>query len=121
MNRLKFSFNWNNKLSCGSFTSIRMWNPEKYRIGNTLHVVLTKKDGTVKTDYGDAVIADIRRIKLDQINEFVARLDTGYDAERCKDLLRTMYKNKRIDWTRQELVYLLLVKVGTQPEQTNLF
>jgi hypothetical protein len=53
---------------------------------------------------------------LDQINDWIARLDTGYDAEKCKELLRTMYKNKGIDWSKQQLAYVMLERYEPNPQ-----
>lgn len=35
---LRFTYNWNNKLLCKTFTSIRMYNPVKYEVGNIYRV-----------------------------------------------------------------------------------
>lgn len=43
MKAIKFSKNWNNKLECDIFTTIRKWTPEKreyYTIGETFDVIL---------------------------------------------------------------------------------
>ncbi len=104
-NRLEFSQNWNNKLNGEAFTTIRLWNEKKYFAGNELPVY--EKDFS----HGFARIISVKRLKLHQINEHIARLDTGYSARECQEMLRTMYKNKRIDWDSQELAYCLLVYV----------
>lgn len=117
---LNFHTNWNGKLTNGAFTTIRMWNPGKYAAGATFDIRLTDKDGHVKTNYGEAAVAEVRRMKIHQINEFIARLDTGYSAEETKNILKTMYKNKNINWTTQELAWVLLVKYKKEPQQTSL-
>ena len=57
-------------------------------------------------------------MKLHQINEYIARIDTGYSADECQNIIRTMYKNKRIDWNTQDLALCLFVYVD---EKKNLF
>ena len=32
MKEIRFSYNWNNKLNCHSYTTIRIHNPSKYEI-----------------------------------------------------------------------------------------
>lgn len=90
--QLDFSANWNNKLSCTSFTSFRLHNPRKYAVGKKLSVMFQGKN------LKDVEIRSIRTIKLDQVNEFIAQVDTGYSVEEFKKLVRTMYKNKNIDF-----------------------
>ena len=103
--RLDFSHNWNGKLNGKAFTSIRLWNEGKYQVGNEYKIRLgnTKK--------GVARLVSLKRIRLDQINDHIALLDTGYMANECKELIRTMYKNKHIDWNNQYLAYCLFVYV----------
>lgn len=39
-------------------------------------------------------------------------MDTGYDAETCKKMLREMYKNKPfINWDVQPLAYVMLKRI----------
>jgi len=117
---LNFHTNWNGKLTNGAFTTIRMWNPSRYAPGVIFDIRLTDKDGHVKINYGEAAVVDIRKIKIHQINEFIARLDTGYSAEETRNILKTMYKNKTIDWTNQDLALVLLIKVKNPPIQHTL-
>ncbi|MFR9165016.1 MAG: ASCH domain-containing protein [Dysgonomonas sp.] len=103
MDKLDFSYNWNNKLRCRCFTTLRLRNDEKYYKGARFEVSMS---GYPK---GKAKVVDIKIIKLNQINEWIARLDTGYSARETKDILKKMYKNKPyINWDTQELSYALL-------------
>ena len=101
--RLDFAYNWNKKLNCKAFTSIRLWNENKYQVGNVFEVWLgnTKK--------GVASLVSLKRMRIDQINDHIALLDTGYRADECKDMIKTMYKNKRINWSTQYLAYCLFI------------
>lgn len=82
----KFSYNWNNKLDCKNFfTTIRLHNPKKYWI-NAIHRIFLKE-----VDLGTAKIAQIRTIRLDEIDAFTASLDTGYNAAQTRSLFRKMY------------------------------
>lgn len=121
MDWLKFSHNWNNKLQCQAFTTIRFWNSEKYQPGKQLKIVLTDSKGAVKTDYGTATIASVYQITLQQITEYIARIDTGYSAAETQDILRTMYKAKDINWQNQRLALVVLVKDKQEVNQKSLF
>lgn len=101
MNKLNFSYNWNNKLECKAFTTIRL--SSKYNKNEKVIVQLNK------VDKFEARIVDVRHFKIDKINEFVAMIDTGYSAAETKDILKKMYSKKNIDWLSRD-VYLYLVK-----------
>ena len=100
---LDFAYNWNNKLDCHAFSTIRMRNDKKYYVGARKNIRLKE---VVK---GSAVIVAVSYFLLDKINESVARIDTGYSAEECKGILKKMYKNKPINWGTQQLVFCVLV------------
>jgi len=99
---LDFTTNWNNKLNCDCFTTLRLFNPIKHCVGNRFSIRLR---GFHK---GYANLIAVRTILLDGINDFAARLDTGYSAKECQEVIRTMYKNKRIDWKTQRIAFCLL-------------
>lgn len=112
---LNFSTNWNNKLRCRSFTTIRMRNDTKYHKGAILSIALQNYPK------GKAKVIGISFMTLDKISEWIARLDTGYSAKDCKEMLKTMYKNNpTIDWKTQEFAYILLAWEG-QERMSDLF
>lgn len=108
MNRsqIQFSTNWNNKLSCKYFTTTRLASP-KYQIGNTFDIFL--KDKFQFT----AKVIESRLIDLNTLDEYKARLDTGYSKPETVKMLRTMYKNK-VNLDTAMFCYLLLEKM--EPE-----
>ncbi|MDH8700842.1 hypothetical protein M2138_000176 [Dysgonomonadaceae bacterium PH5-43] len=110
---LDFSNNWNNKLNCDAFSTLRLRNDKKYFIGAEKSIILK---GTLK---GQATIVGISYFTIDKINESIARLDTGYSAEKCRDIIKTMYKNKRIDWSTQQLAFCILAY--EKPIKNDLF
>lgn len=109
LDKLQFSYNWNCKLDCQNFTTLRLRNAIKFEVGKCFEVWL-------KGEYkGQARIVDVKHVLLEQISEWIARLDTGYDAEKCKELIRAMYKTKGVDWSKQQLAYVLLEKLPCEP------
>lgn len=105
MDKLSFSYNWNNKLDNDCFTTLRLRNDLRYHLGDKMEAEL---NGVSK---GMVYFEDIKHLKLDSINEFVARLDTGYCREKCIEIIKTMYKNKNINWNVQQLSLILCVKI----------
>jgi len=101
MINVKYSYNWNNKLECKCYTTIRLRNDKKYRVGETYNASLNDKH----LHY--ATLKVIKHFKINQLTEGVAMIDTGYDKQATITLLRRMYKNKNIDWSTQELSFLI--------------
>lgn len=97
-----FSKNWNGKLNCDYFTTIRLANRAKYYVGARGMVRL---EGKPK---GMATIIQCKQFLLNELNEFTSRIDTGLPASDCSAMLRIMYKNKPINWAVQPLVLVLL-------------
>jgi hypothetical protein len=104
MKTIKFNCNWNGKLNNQAFTTLRL-RSKKYVIGTKFIIDLL---GEIK---GVAELKNIHILKLEHLNDFITYLDTGYDVEKTKELLQTIYKDKNIDWKTQYLCLCLLVYV----------
>lgn len=100
--QLSFSYNWNNKLDCKAFTTIRMFNPTQHIVGNKVEIDLK---GQSK---GSGTIMDIRRFLVKDLNAFVSYLDTGYSVAETQEIFRKMYSKTDLD--RVPLALLLIVK-----------
>lgn len=94
-----FSGNWNNKLDCKCFTTIRLANKLKYEIGGYFNIYLNNQP------HKKAVIKDIWVINLSQLDKFTAMIDTGYSLGKTKGIFYKMYPN--VDWQSQYLYVLL--------------
>lgn len=97
--KIVFSYNWNNKLNCKAYTTFCLYNG-KYQIGKTYQIFL--KDQHLY----NAVIEDIKVLKLDQVNSFIAYIDTGYSVEEFKNIVKKMYGTK----AETSLFCLILLK-----------
>lgn len=104
MKTLRFNHNWNKKLDCHCFTTLRL--SSGYNFGETVQVLLGGVNWCL------AKVTGKKQFNIEDINAFIAGVDTGYSAEECKQLLRNMYKNKNIDWSKQPVYLYLLQKVG---------
>jgi hypothetical protein len=98
MKRIDFSYNWNNKLECKAFTTLRL--SDRFNVGDKIEVYLKDKK------LGDAAIIDKKLFSLDSINQYVSYLDTGYSVEECQNILKRMYKN--IDWKKIKIYFYLI-------------
>lgn len=107
---INFSNNWNNKLDCDCFTTIRLKNDKKYVLGKSYNITLTTK-GEAR-NIGVFKCEQIKNFKIQSMNDFIARLDTGYNVAEATELIKRFYKNSLfpIDWEKTYLSLILLVK-----------
>jgi len=102
MEVIDFIYNWNNKLDCNSFTTFRINNPNKYITGNTYEITVKGKKKK------EVVLIAQKAMKLNDVNEWVAQIDTGYTKQKYIEMVMKMYKNKGLDFEKQLFVLLLL-------------
>lgn len=108
---ITFVHNWNNKLDCDAFTTIRLRNDSKFRIGFKYFIDL--KENNHNTNKGLTRCADLRHFKIRDLNSFVTYLETGLNLKEGSELIARFYKNYNppINWETQDLSLILLVKV----------
>lgn len=102
MDKISFSFNWNNKLENKAFTTIRLLQQEKYRTEETYLITLKLKE------LFQAKIIEIKPFWLKDLNEFIAHLDTGYNKKECIEIIKKMYPN--VNFLQKQLSLILLKK-----------
>jgi hypothetical protein len=113
METIDFSTNWNNKLQCHAFTTIRLFNPNKYRV-NSVYRIERNKHFLMQ-----AAIIAIKPFMLHDLNDFMAYLDTGYNASECKLIIQRMYS--KVDFSKTQLSMILLVKVADAKTMNTVF
>jgi len=123
MDKINFSYNWNNKLAGVAFTTLRLKNP-KYQVGTSYEICLKKGKSGFATLFVARII-DIKDIRLSGITEYIALLDTGYRASECKAIVRNIYSKSHLNWDTQLLSFILLRKesktsLPSRPAQVNL-
>lgn len=112
---IHFSTNWNNKVTCRAFTTIRLRNDKKYRIGETYSIWL--KSGSEDKCIGYADIAAIKHFRLAELNDYMAYLDTGYSPDECRNIIRKMYQHKVRNIENATFSFILLVKIIKKKEK----
>jgi hypothetical protein len=106
--KILFSYNWNNKLQNKAFTTIRLHNPNKYIIGKVYDIEINdNKKGT-------ATLQDVRVLRIDQLNDFICYLDTGYSRENTIKMLQRMYKKININNSLFDFCLLVYNKTEKQ-------
>lgn len=104
-NTLDFSHNWNRKLDCDYFTTLRISG--RFTVGEWVFIYLKSNH------LGRGLIVDKKKLTISQLNTFICGLDTGYGVEETKRILATMYKG-RIN--EQSTIYLYLVRRENKAE-----
>ena len=109
---IPFSSNWNNKLDCKAFSTVRIRNDNKYKIGNEYTIILKEQP------IFQATIVSITHFSLSALSPAMSYLDTGYSPKEQMKMLEQMYKNKNIavyniDWSFIVLIHKLLEESET--------
>lgn len=102
--KILFGKNWNNKLHCDCFSTIRLKN-DIYKVGSVYEIILGGEP------VFDCTIMLIKELKLIDITEGMALLDTGTTAKEFREIFIKIYKKHPIDWKTQVLQWIVLKKI----------
>jgi hypothetical protein len=106
MNTIEFSYNWNNKLNCKYFTTLRLSN--RLTVGEW--VLVYEKNKCM----GLHKVEDKKQLSVKSLNPWICGIDTGYTVEETKRILEKMYPGKITDETT---IYWHLLRKPTKEEQ----
>jgi hypothetical protein len=98
--RIDFSYNWNNKLYCKAYTTIRLHNPTKY-IENMVYDIYLKGQHMHK-----AQIKAIHPFEIHKLTTTAALIDTGYGLAETLGIITKMYPNINIAEAKFALITL---------------
>lgn len=82
---LEFSHNWNHKLQCDYFTTLRI--SDRFSLGETVEVHHANMEPF------RATVVDKRSLTKLQLNDWICCLDTGYPTAETIGILNRMYPN----------------------------
>ena len=85
LRRLRFSSNFNGKLHCRHFTTLRPYDKAKFTLNYVYRIEL---NGEL---LGTAQLIGIRKTRPSKLNEFVCRLDTGYGVSETQRMISKIY------------------------------
>lgn len=101
---LNFSYNWNNKLQCKAYTTMRLYG-RKYESGKRFQVQLKGENIHV------AEVVEVKPFWLKDMNEFMAHVDTGYTTLEARDIIVRMYPKVNL---QQQQMCMVLLRVVTE-------
>lgn len=87
---INFSSNWNNKLDCQAFTSIRLHDARKYAVGFQYQILLKDKH------HCHAKCMELKTFKLSALTNFMAYIDTGYNKFAAQKIFKNFYPDINI-------------------------
>lgn len=115
MSIVKFTTNWNNKLSCRAFTTLRLHNPTKYVVGREFSILLNGRK------MGNATLVTKYILKISQLNNYICYLDMGYNLQQTIGIIKKMYPSINLETARFDLCLFTYQKVKPiYPKQTQL-
>ena len=115
---IKFQKNWNRKLNCDYFTSIRLASP-KYKTGKVFRLLLMENG--IYRDMGYARIISVKSIRLNQINDLISYSCKGMDPARIQDALYFKYKDFVRDIGMATFYVILFERIKVDQKQGQLF
>lgn len=104
---LDFPTNFNGKLYCTVFTTIRLRNDQIYFPGALFEQTLKFKPS------GIVEILEVKNFTLDQLNDFMSFIDLGLNKKEAVKILQREYLSAAED-PEQQFSYILLRR--TQPD-----
>lgn len=118
---LSFSRNWNNKLDCQYFSTIRRdggtgW----YQLGKQFAVELKLSSYAPARTMGVARVTKLVSITAEQINDSIAFLDAGMPADQLRGMLGSMYQ-KYGPLHEQRFLYLVCRYVAAKGGSDHTF
>ena len=109
--KISFSKNWNKKLNCDFFTTIRLYTGSKWEYYESN---LSTSDGLVYWDVilmgkkqFEAILVDIQIIQLGDIPEWLTLIDAGIYKDEFKELMIRMY-SKKPQWSSYKTQMMIL-------------
>lgn len=98
---IDFLQNWNGKLFCNAFTTIRKQD-DRYQVGIRYDITLQDKW------CGDAECVQVTQFTLDRLTESMAYLDTGFSKRETIELLQELYGS---DVVNETFCYIVLHRI----------
>lgn len=85
MDKINFSKNWNNKLACNAFTTLRSYDNKRYLLEKEFEIL-------INGEYlCKAVIVALQSLDISELSDTVAYIDTGSNAIKCANSIRLLY------------------------------
>ena len=112
MKDLIFDFNYNNKLNCNAFTAIQPKDPS-IKVGDEFKIILKPINAPIVK--GVARVQSVRHFKFEQLNEFMAFIETGYSLDQTTKIFQRKHAKENI--YEMEFSIILFVYINGAPDK----
>lgn len=106
---LDFTYNWNNKLACTCYSTIRASG--RLREGQHVTIKLQGKPLHV------AMVEVVKPFRIHEMTEAMAMIDTGYGRDETIQILRKMYSKLTDEQFEKQLFHFYVLR-ALRPKQT---
>lgn len=107
LKELHFSRNWNNKLNCNSFSTVRIRNDNKYVLLDLYRIFLRHEVYPQYVDFSVARLQSITHFYLNKVTPGITFIDTNLPVIDFIQLITKMYKKKGVDFHKQQMSFLV--------------
>ncbi len=90
---VKFDRNYNSKLSCEAFSTVRKTDNKKYEIGRNYMIMLCDYHSQMFHEIGEAVLVAKQSFKPSGLTDSMSYLDAGMRSDSLMRLLLDLYKH----------------------------
>ena len=104
MRVFNFSHNWNNKLDCNQFSTIRLRNDYKNVVGDIAQVKYKHETFNVQVVY-------ISHFPFSKLNDGMTRIDMDLPIDKARTVLERMYSKKVPNINKQQFSFIVLKKL----------
>lgn len=104
---LHFTENFNNKLNCNSFCSVRLKNCKKYQLLDIYQVILVRKITGSDQPIGYARLQSISNFHLSQITPAMCFLDANLNKIDFINLIKRLYNSKKVNYLHEQFSFLV--------------
>ncbi|TKB96869.1 hypothetical protein [Pedobacter cryophilus] len=99
--KIKFCHNWNLKLICKNWSTIRLKDEVKFQLNHAYDIEINDEI------FGECVCVYIKHFKFSDISEPLFRLDMGLNQTDGRKMLKHLYADKNIDIENSIFSYML--------------
>lgn len=105
---VKFSHNWNGKLNCYAFSTIRI--DGSFEVGDELKIQLTDPDTKKLLREFKGVVVTKTAFYLDTLTDQMSYLDMGVRAERGREIIKGFYEDPKAGWSQTPVYCYTIVR-----------
>lgn len=105
--QVNFSSNYNHKLNCKSFSTVRLQNEEKYVIGHLFRISLVRKVTGQNVEFALARLVSSHNFYLKDATPAMSYLDANLNVKDFVNLIQGLYCKQKVNFNIKKLSFLV--------------